>query len=258
MNQKRYKYIYGPVPSWRLGSSLGIDPVSKGRKICSFDCIYCQIGKAGLLTDERGIFINCRDIIDELDSLPPLKIDYITFSGAGEPTLAANLGEMIKAIKQIRKEKIAVISNSSLFHREDVRKDLQLADFVMAKLDASSQEILTAVNKPIRTIDIEQIISGIKTFKKTYKGKLALQIMFVEQNKESARDIAQIAKEINPDEVQINTPLRPCRVKPLPEAEIDRIESFFEGLKVISVYKAERKEITPLSDEETLKRRGKV
>ena len=82
--------------------------------------------------------------------------------------------------------------------------------------------------------------------------------MFIEQNKESARDIAQIAKEINPDEVQINTPLRPCRVKPLPEADIDKIESYFQGLNTVSVYKAERKEIRPLSDEETLKRRGKV
>jgi len=258
MNEKHYKYIYGPVPSWRLGSSLGIDPVSKGRKVCSFDCIYCQIGKVGLLTDERGIFINCSDIIDELDSLPPLKIDYITFSGAGEPTLAANLGEMIRGIKQIRKEKVAVISNSSLFYRDDVREDLQSADFVMAKFDAPTQKILTDINKPTKTIDIEKIISGIKALKKSFRGKLALQIMFVKQNMESARDIAQIAKEINPDEVQINTPLRPCRVKPLPEAEIDKIESYFQGLNTISVYKAERKKITPLSDEETLRRRGKV
>ncbi|MCD4780707.1 MAG: radical SAM protein [Candidatus Omnitrophica bacterium] len=258
MNKKKYKYIYGPVPSWRLGSSLGIDPVSKGKKICSFDCIYCQIGKIGLLTDERGIFINCKDIIEELDSLPPLKIDYITFSGAGEPSLADNLGEMIRAIKKIRREKIAVITNSSLLHREDVRKDLQLADFVIAKFDAPTQEILTTINQPIETVNFEHIISGIKMFKEMYKGKLALQIMFVEQNKGCAQDIAQIAKEINPDEVQINTPLRPCRVKPLPESEVDKIESYFKGLKTISVYKAERKEISPLSDEETLKRRGKV
>jgi len=258
MSKKKYKYIYGPVPSWRLGSSLGIDLVSKGRKICSFDCVYCQIGKTGLLTDDRRIFIKCKDIIEELDSLPPLKIDYITFSGAGEPTLAANLGEMIKSVKQIRKEKIAVISNSSLFHREDVRKDLQLADFVIAKFDASTQETLMAVNKPMKTINIKHIVSGIKTFREMYKGKLALQIMFIEQNKGSVKDIARIVKEINPDEVQINTPLRPCGVKPLSESEIDKIETYFNDLKTISVYKSERKEISSLSDEETLKRRGKI
>ncbi len=258
MNERKYKYIYGPVPSWRLGSSLGIDPVSKGRKICSFDCIYCQIGKTGLLTNERGIFINCKDIIEELDSLPPLKIDYITFSGAGEPTLAGNLGEMIKAVKQIRKEKIAVISNSSLFYREDVRKDLQLADFVMAKFDAPTQGILTAINQPMKAINIEQIISGIKTFKETFRGRLALQIMFMEQNIKYAKEIAQIAKEIKPDEVQLNTPLRQCKVRPLTKSEMDNIERYFSGLNTVSVYNAKKKDTKPVSSEDTLKRRGKV
>ena len=128
----------------------------------------------------------------------------------------------------------------------------------MAKFDAPTQEILTAVNQPIGTINIEHIISGIKMFKEMFKGRLALQIMFIEQNKGYAQEIARIAKEIHPDEVQINTPLRPCKVRPLPGAEIDRIESYFDGLKTVSVYKAERKEIRPLSDKETLKRRGKV
>jgi wyosine [tRNA(Phe)-imidazoG37] synthetase (radical SAM superfamily) len=258
MSKRDYKYIFGPVPSWRLGRSLGIDPVSKGRKVCSFDCLYCQIGKTGFLTDERAVFIDSADIIEELNLLPPLEIDYITFSGAGEPTLAANLGEMIVSIKKIRKEKIAVISNSSLFDREDVRQDLRSADFVIAKLDAPTQEILTAVNQPVRTIDFERIVSGIQAFKKVFKGKLALQIMFIEQNKKAAQDIARIAQEIGPDEVQINTPLRPCRVKPLPESEIEKIEPYFKGLKTITVYKAERKKVQPLSDQETLKRRGKI
>lgn len=258
MNERKYKYIYGPVPSWRLGSSLGIDPVSTGEKVCSFDCVYCQISKTALLTDKRQIFIRCEDIIKELDSLPPLKIDYITFSGAGEPTLAANLGEMIRTIKKIRQEKTAVISNASLLHREDVREDLLAADLVMAKLDAPTQDILTAVNRPIETIDIERVLSGIKEFKRIYKGKLALQIMFVEQNKNHAQAIARIARQICPDEVQINTPLRPCRAKPLSEAELEGIESYFDGLNHLSVYKAEKKKIKPISDEDTLKRRGKV
>jgi len=127
-----FKYIYGPVPSWRLGSSLGIDPLSKDGKVCSFDCLYCQLGETKFLTDERKKFVPGEEVIGELDSLPTLKIDYITFSGMGEPTLASNLGQMIKAIKKIRKEKIAVLTNSSLMHREDVQKDLFCADFVVA------------------------------------------------------------------------------------------------------------------------------
>ncbi|MDD5655136.1 MAG: radical SAM protein, partial [Candidatus Omnitrophica bacterium] len=140
--KRAFKYIYGPVPSWRLGSSLGIDPVSKGRKICSFDCVYCQIGKAGLFIKERKRFIDTGEIIAELAGLPPLKIDYLTFSGAGEPTLAENLGEMIKAVKAIRPEPIAVITNGSLMTQADVRQELALADFVIAKLDAYSPESL--------------------------------------------------------------------------------------------------------------------
>jgi wyosine [tRNA(Phe)-imidazoG37] synthetase (radical SAM superfamily) len=197
-------------------------------------------------------------LIDELSVLPSLKIDYITFSGKGEPTLASNLGQMIKAIKKIRKEKIAVLTNSSLMYREDVQRDLFLSDFVVAKLDAPLQNIFELVNQPIKDIKLDTVIQAIKEFKSNYSGKLALQIMFVEENKKYALEIAQIAKEINPDEVQINTPLRPCKVKPLPKEDLDEIRKYFEGLKVISVYEAKIKEVTPISTEDTLKRRGKV
>lgn len=253
-----FKYIYGPVASWRLGSSLGIDPLSKNGKICTFDCLYCQLGETGFLTDERKTFIPVGVIIDELNLLPDPKIDYITFSGSGEPALAANLGQMIKAIKKIRTERIAVLTNSSLIYREDVKKDLSLADFIVAKLDASEQGIFKLVNQPVGPIRIGAVIQGLKDFKSGYYGKLALQIMFIEQNKKYAPEIAMIAKEINPDEIQLNTPLRPCKIQPLPRQELDEIKRHFEGLNIISVYEAEVKEVKPLSDTDTLKRRGKI
>ena len=258
MNGKNYKYIYGPVPSWRLGSSLGIDPLSNDGKVCTFNCMYCQLGETRFLTDERKIFVPTVEVIDELDSLPNLKIDYITFSGTGEPTLAKNLGQMIKAIKKIRNEKIAVLTNSSLLNKEDVRQDLLPADFVIAKLDAGFQEAFETINKPLKTIKFSTVLKGIKDFKSIYAGKLALQIMFIDENRKQAKEIAKIAQEINPAEVQINTPLRPCKSKPLSEAEIDVIESYFSGLNVISVYKAEKKKIKPISSEDTLRRRGKI
>ncbi|GAG26027.1 unnamed protein product, partial [marine sediment metagenome] len=180
---KNYKYIYGPVPSWRLGSSLGIDPLSEKVKICNFDCIYCQIGKTKIFAKERRVFVPTAKIIKEIKPLPAIRIDYITFSGSGEPTLAKNLGRMIKAIKKIRKEKIAVLTNSSLMHRKDVQKDLLLADFVVAKLDAHLQDIFVRINQPMKTIGLEKIINGIKKFKGRFRGKLALQIMFVKKNK---------------------------------------------------------------------------
>ncbi|MBU1007000.1 MAG: radical SAM protein [Candidatus Omnitrophica bacterium] len=158
MKTKDFKYIYGPVPSWRLGSSLGVDPISQTGKVCTFDCLYCQLGKTKIFTGERKIYVPVTKIIEELDLLPQVQIDYITFSGRGEPTLAGNLGRMIKAIKKIRKEKIAVLTNSSLLNRRDVQEDLLPADFVVAKLDADSQKVFDIVDKPMEAIKFDAIL----------------------------------------------------------------------------------------------------
>lgn len=254
---KNFKYIYGPVSSWRLGSSLGIDPISGKRKVCTFDCIYCQLGRTEVFKDKREIFIPTEKLIEEIKSLPPIKIDYITFSGRGEPTLAKNLGEMIKEIKKIKKERIAVITNSSLIDRKDVQKDLSLADFVMLKLDVPIETLFTKINRPMQDIEFSKILKGIKEFKSIYKGKVGLQIMFIDENKDYAKDLARLAREINPDEVQINTPLRPCKVRPLSRKELDIIKRFFEGMRVLSVYEGEKKIVETFSKTGTLKRRGK-
>lgn len=161
MVKRDYNYIYGPVSSWRLGSSLGIDLISRKDKICPFDCIYCQLGRTKVFSKKRIEYVSAAKIIDEIESLPLLEIDYITFSGVGEPTLAKNLGQMIKAVKKIRKEKIAILTNSSLMDREDVQMDLSLADFVVAKIDASSQDSLVKVNRPMKTIRFDVIVEAI-------------------------------------------------------------------------------------------------
>lgn len=237
---------------------MGIDPVFKGRKVCNFDCVYCQIGRVGLLTDERRVFVDVQEVIQELGALPPLQIDYSTFSGAGEPTLAANLGDMIKAVKKVRKEKIAVITNSSLLSDAGVRKDLSLADCVVAKLDAPNQDIFNIVNRYTGSRSFDEIVFGLKKFKGICKGKFALQMMFIKQNKDAAKEMARIAREIGPHEIQLNTPLRPSRIEPLSESDLDQIERYFEGMKGVSVYKAGKKTATAVSDAETLKRRGKI
>ena len=258
MNKKNYKYIYGPVPSWRLGSSLGIDPVSCKEKICSYDCIYCQLGRTTVLTKKRKVFVPTSEIVEEIKTLPTLNIDYITFSGRGEPTLAKNLGEMIAEVKKIRTEPVAVLTNASLLHELDVREDLLRADFVITKLDSDSDSTLKRVNRPVWSINQAKVLDGIRKFLKDYKGKFALQIMFAKENELNAKGIASLAKKIGPDEVQLNTPLRPCAVKPLLEDKMKKIEKYFEGLNVVSVYNIERKKVEPVSKKETLKRRGKV
>lgn len=251
------KYIYGPVPSWRLGRSLGVDLVS-GDKTCTFDCNYCQLGKTVRHIIRREVFVPTSAIVKELESLPELEVDYITLSGTGEPTLATNLGEVISEIKKKFKNRVAVLTNSSLLHEKQVRKELRLADLVVAKLDAPNEELFRAINNPTNGVTLSLVISGIRKFNEEYPGKLALQIMFIPQNKDQAADFAKLAKQINPVEVQINTPLRPCPVKPLTPEELAGIKELFKPLKVYSVYDVERPEAKPMDLRETLKRRPKI
>jgi wyosine [tRNA(Phe)-imidazoG37] synthetase (radical SAM superfamily) len=255
---KDFRFIYGPVASWRLGVSLGIDLLSPARKICNFDCIYCQLGKTLRYTKKPRVFVKTSEIIKELNRLPKIKIDYITFSGRGEPTLAKNLGEAIRAVKKLKIAPVAVLTNASLIGKSNIRKKLSFADFVIAKLDAYSQESLERINQPAKGVKFEEILRGIKRFRKAFKGKFALQMMFVEKNKEDAERLAKLAREIDPDEVQINTPLRPCKVRPLSKKELDWIKKYFSGLNFVSVYDVHPRRVIPLSKKETLRRRGKI
>jgi len=253
--RSRLKPIYGPVFSWRLGRSLGIDLLSTKEKTCSFDCIYCQLGKTVNLTTSRQKFISTSRILEELKKFPKVEIDYLTFSGMGEPTLAANLGEVIKGIKKISSLQIAILTNSSLISLEEVRSDLSLADFVIAKLDAPDEVTLYKINCPVKSINLEGIIKGLYKFKEIYKGKLALQILFSQFNINKSEALANLVREINPDEVQLNTPLRPSPVKPLSMEKMDDIRKTFVGVKAIYVYDFFKIALEPVSLEETLKRR---
>ncbi|MDD5131666.1 MAG: radical SAM protein [bacterium] len=257
-----YKYIYGPVASWRLGSSLGIDLLSQEEKICTFNCLYCQLGPTLCYTVKRQIFVPVKDIIKEINDLPPININYITFAGSGEPTLASNLGQTIKAVKAVSKVPIAVLTNSSLLHLNKVRQELLPADYVSVKLDAVSPDSLQAINDPAKAVCFEKLLSGIIKFRNQYQGWLALQLMFVNKNMQDVDKMINLIKQINPDEVQINTPLRGCAVKPLSKGIIIKIRSTIAAAckkaAIISVYdKNKTQAIYSISDAETLKRRGK-
>ncbi|MBU1261990.1 radical SAM protein [bacterium] len=249
------KYIYGPVSSYRLGRSLGIDILSQEEKICTFGCIYCQLGRKVRYVKERRVYVKTEDILAELEALPVLGIDHITFSGRGESTLAENLGEAILKIKEVQEKPVAVLTNSSLMNREDVIKDLSLADVVIAKLDSFSEESLNSINKPDEGIRFGEILEGIKNFRKGYSGKLGLQIMLCPQNKNEAESLAELAHQIMPDEVQLSTPLRKCPIRPLSEEEVSRIKRLFSDFLVVTVYDSKSNETKPISKEETAKRR---
>jgi len=251
--------IYGPVASWRLGRSLGIDLLNTRRKVCSFNCVYCQLGETDQFIVEPREFVTLEQLTDEIELLNPIKADYATFSGMGEPTLASNLGEAIELARSILDLPIAVLTNSSLMFREDVRQQLAHADTVVAKLDVPNEELFAMVNRPAPGLHFDRVKDGIKLFRDKYRGKLALQIMFIEANKDYASEIATLARQISPDEVQIDTPLRPSKVKPLPRENIASIREKFNNLRnVITVYEAIKPEVRPLDLAETLRRRPNI
>ena len=247
--------VYGPVPSWRLGRSLGVDMVSQPDKTCSFDCAYCQLGPTRYHTAQRREFVSIARLKKELDELPPLELEYVTFSGTAEPTLAVNLGEAITAVREHLPVPVAVLTNSSLMSDANVRADLRLADVVVAKLDAPTEALFRKVNRPAPGITLAGIVGALHLFRQEYRGRLALQMMFFDTNKSCAEALAALAREVAPDEVQVNTPLRPCAVQPLSAEAISRIQRVFGGVRVVSVYEARRPKVDPLDVQETAARR---
>jgi len=248
--------IYGPVPSWRLGRSLGIDLLNVPGKVCTFNCIYCQLGDiAGSVLEPRE-FVNLQQLRGEMEALGPVDAEYATFSGTGEPTLAANLGEAIELARSELALPVAVLTNSSLIFRPEIRERLARADVVVAKLDAADEELFSLINRPAPGLRFDQIVEGLRLFRAEYRGRLALQIMFVRVNEGHAGDVAALACTISPDEVQINTPLRPSKAKPLSPETIADIRAQFTGLpNLVTVYEAPPCDVTPLDSAETLRRR---
>ena len=200
--------IYGPVDSWRIGKSLGIDLIMDP-STCSFNCTYCQLGFIQKITKERKLFVPTKKVLDDFNVSNWKKADVITFSGSGEPTLATNIGEVICKIKKITDKPIAILTNGALLNAPNVIDDISNADLISVKLDAPSNEILKQINRPTEGIDLNLILSGIKKLKKEFNGKVQIQIMFMPQNKNQIEELAKLLNKIKPDEVALNTPMRP-------------------------------------------------
>jgi wyosine [tRNA(Phe)-imidazoG37] synthetase (radical SAM superfamily) len=247
--------IYGPVPSWRLGRSLGVDLLPGDGKTCSFDCVYCQLGRTTQRLTQRSDFVAVDRVQRELERVRGVAADYVTFAGMGEPTLASNLGEAILLARAVLGLPVAILTNSSLMAREDVREEIAGADVVVAKLDAPNERLFRRINRPAVDCRLQDVLRAIGLFRAEYGGKLALEMMFVRANRASVTEMATMARELSPDEVQINTPLRPCAVAPLTAKEIAAVREAFGGLAVRTVYEAARPAVIPLNVGDTLRRR---
>ena len=208
------KYLFGPVPSRRLGLSLGIDLL--GKKICTYDCIYCEIGKTVLKTDQKKSYVDKEGLLKELkiylDTCREFP-DFLTFSGSGEPTLHADLGDIIRALKTISSIPIAVITNSAILDKAQVRADLRLADVVLASLDTITENIFQKINRPIKNITTKHIINGLEKFRNEYQGQIWLEILFCKGINDSKEEIYKLKEvidnKIRPNKIQINTVVRP-------------------------------------------------
>jgi wyosine [tRNA(Phe)-imidazoG37] synthetase (radical SAM superfamily) len=200
--------VYGPVDSWRVGRSLGID-VLFTNSICSFRCIYCQLGKIQLPTRDRQVWVSTARILEDLEASDWRSADIITFSGSGEPTLALNLGEVIRAVRERTGKPIAVLTNATLLDDSQVREDLQAADKIFCKLDAAQDSTLQLIDRPVDGITLETIVSGIQALRAEYQGFLAIQSMWMPANLKDLEAFASLVERIQPDEVQLNTPTRP-------------------------------------------------
>jgi wyosine [tRNA(Phe)-imidazoG37] synthetase (radical SAM superfamily) len=232
--------VYGPHSSWRLGRSLGIDLLGSGEKLCAFDCVYCELGEGIHHVVRRRVFVTTEALKLELGKVRETDFDYVTFSGSGEPTLALNLGEAIGAAKAILKKPVTVLTNAVLMPREDVRAELARADVIIAKIDAPDDQLYRIIDRPWTRTPIAEIIEAIKQFRREYHGRLALQMMFVAANKHAASGMAEIARDIAADEVELNTPLRECPVPPLSPQEMDEIKRAFAGVKGVRMVYDER------------------
>ncbi|MDD2563217.1 MAG: radical SAM protein [Salinivirgaceae bacterium] len=238
-----YKYLFGPVPSRRLGMSLGVDLVPK--KVCTLDCVYCEVGKTTKLTLDRKEYIKFDKVKEELihyfnNNPDP---DYITFSGSGEPTLNSRIGEMLQFIKQIKPNiPVAVLTNGTLFYDKKVREALLNADVVLPSLDAATNEVFMKINRPATNLTTDQYIQGLIDFRSEFKGKIWLEIFILPDYNDTDHELSELKKvilKIKPDSIQLNTLDRPGTISNLRGAtreELQRISNLWklDNVEIIS------------------------
>jgi len=221
------QYIFGPVPSRRLGRSLGVDIVPF--KLCPLDCVYCQLGRTTDKVVVRKDYAPIDEVINELKQRlgEGIEADFITISGSGEPTLHSRLGELIDRIRTISKIPVAILTNSVLFDDESVRSDCCRADVVLPSLDAADQQTFERINRPCGNISIENVISGLCEFRNQFQGRIWLEVFIVDGINTAPRQIANLRaaiERIRPDKVQLNTAVRPTADFNIAKVTRDRLE----------------------------------
>jgi len=222
------RYLFGPVPSRRLGISLGIDVLPT--KTCTFDCVYCEVGTTTRRTRRRADYSPKGEILREIHeylSLDPDPVpDVLTFSGSGEPTLHSRLGEMISEVKEMTSIPVAVITNSSLLYLPEVRDDVMEADIILPSLDAVSDKVFRKLNQPEPSMKVDLMLSGLHLLRQEYKGRIWLEILVmagINDGEDEIEKLAKVARELRPDEVHVHSAERPSPVREIKPASLETL-----------------------------------
>jgi wyosine [tRNA(Phe)-imidazoG37] synthetase (radical SAM superfamily) len=225
-------YVFGPVPSRRLGLSLGVDLIPL--KTCSYDCLYCQVGRTTCITAEPKEFVPLQDVLKELkESLQRIRPDFVTFSGSGEPTLHSGIGEAIAFVKKESNLKVAVLTNGSLLWREEVRERLLEADVIMPTLSTANEETYKKIHRPHPDLRLSKVIQGLRSLRMTYKGELHVEVMLLSglnDSDEELEGLKMALSDIAPDRIQLNTVVRPPAdpgALSLDREKLEKVKSFF-------------------------------
>ncbi len=232
--KRAYKHLFGPVPSRRLGISLGIDLVP--HKTCSYNCIYCECGKTTDLTAERREYVPTAEVIEELDSYlsESPKLDYITFSGSGEPTLHNGIGEITWFLKGKYPEyRIALLTNGSLFFDKKMRDEVMDIDVIIPSLDSATEIGFMKIDRPCSSLKVEKIIAGLVDLRKEFSGEFWLEIFVVpglNDTKEELSALSESVHRIAPERIQLNTLDRPGVVDWIRAATQEEMERFAKAL----------------------------
>ena len=242
------QHIFGPVPSRRLGISLGLDIIPF--KTCSLNCLYCECGPTNHLTIERQSFFPAGELIEELGSVLPHipHLDYITFSGSGEPTLNSDLGWMIAEIKKLSAVPLAMLTNGTLLYLDAVRRDLGLADIILPSLDAATPNAFTRINQPHPGLQLGRIIDGLVALRRDFPGLIWLEVFIVKGVNDREKEVSALhaaIERIKPDKVQLNTLDRPPAfpgVQSAAFADLERIRAQWADLPVEIIKRTGRRE----------------
>ena len=229
----RTKHLYGPVPSRRLGRSLGVDIVPF--KTCTLDCIYCQLGKTTRHTLQRKEYVPVDDILSELKIAldAGVEADYITIGGSGEPTLHSGIGRLIEGIKKLTPIPVAILTNGTLFYLPEVRADCASADVILPSLDAGDQQTFEKINRPYDQITFERLVDGLRALRREYRGQIWLEVFFIEHFNTGNGQIAKLAeaiKRIGPDKVHLNTAVRPTAEPDVVKVPPEKLEEMARRL----------------------------